>query len=273
MIMSREESFSDQGLSVGLIPQQPKNMHEGMADESQKLIVLMPGAFHTGKTFSTLQPELEVYDYDTMAITFNNDDPAATAESDAQMVADKIGDRRGVILVGWSRAIEKIVYLPQMLDPNQLEGVVAYGTGGPQKYLLPMESVLDTSIPRYKPGYDQYLQQRPDGRYEITPDAARHYFYHDLTEELVDKALSELVPQTENTTPGAVQPWSPDMPTLLLLGRGDRVLDVARAQAIGHKFFHVNTEIMPGGHSLHLSHAQQLAERIVQFVTDEVTTR
>lgn len=238
--------------------------------ETSKLIVLMPGAFHTGKTFEALQAELEPSGHETVAITFENSNPRATAEYDAAQVAETIGNRRGVILVAWSRAIETMVRLPDVLEEGQLEGAIAYGTGGPHKYLLPLEKETGGVNPRYNTGYISGIRRTKNGLYIYDRAVAPYYFYHDLPEDVAEEAMDQMVPQRENNSEAPIKPWSPDLPTLLLLGRQDRILEFARARAVGRRYFQVNTEMMTGGHCLHLSQTKLLGSRILQFISDEI---
>lgn len=270
MMTAKEEYPPKVGNKIVGIPTQSTGNFTDSSGESN-LLVFMPGAFHTGETFNALRKEIEKRGHETMAVTFRNRDPQASCETDADQVVDKIGNRRGIVLVAWSRAVEALVRIPSRLQDGQLSGAVAYGTGGPQKFLLPMEGETEAVIPRYKPGYADNIRREENGLYVIGEDAARHYFYHDIPKKAADEAVSKIVPQRENISEAPLEPWDPDTPTLLLLGRSDRVLDVARARAVGRRYFQVNTEMMDGGHTLHLSHTKELGQRIVQFVTEEIS--
>lgn len=270
-MMRAEEQYPYKvGDKIVGIPPQSNAGSDSLYQGESNLLVFMPGAFHTGETFNALRKELEKRGQETMAVTFDHSNSEATAESDADQVASEIGNRRGVVLVAWSRAVEALVRLPYRLEEGQLAGAVAFGTGGPQKFLLPLEEETEAANPRYKPGYTDHIRKTDSNLYVIDEQAAKHYFYHDIPETEADAALSIMVPQKENISDEPLKSWDPDMPTLLLLGRSDRVLDVMRARAVGRRFFHANTEMMDGGHTLHLSHTKELGRRIIQFVNEEV---
>ncbi len=257
------------------IPQQPTSESAVSERVDSKLVVMVPGAFHTGETFAPLQAVLEKAGVETMAVTLQTENMEATSETDAIQVAEAIGDRSGIVVFAWSRGVETLVRLPPHLKDGQLEGAIVMGSGGPHEYLLPSELDTESANPRYTKDYRTGMVPVKDknGLYLYDPKAARYFFYHDLPDEIASQALEQMVPQRQFTPDVPLEPWDPELPTLLLLGRSDRVLEVARARAVGRRYFHANTEMIVGGHSLHLSQAEVLGKRILQFIDDDLPRR
>ena len=254
------------------VPLQPSSEPASCDRVDAKLVVMLPGAFHTGKTFAPLQTVLEKAGVETMAVTLETENLEATSETDAVQVAEAIGDRTGVVVFAWSRGVETLVRLPRHLKNGQLEGAIVMGSGGPHEYLLPSEQETQSANPRYNKEYRTGMVPVKDksGLYLYDSKAARHFFYHDLPYDSAAEALEQMVPQRQFVPDVPLAPWDPELPTLLLLGRSDRVLEVARARAVGRRYFHANTEMIVGGHSLHISQAEVLGNRILQFIDDDL---
>lgn len=257
------------------VPQQTCKNSLSVVRDEPKLIVMIPGAFHTGETFNLLEDELQNSGHETMAVTLDSENISATSETDAIQVAEAIGNKEGVIVFAWSRGVETLIRLPAHLESGQLDGAIVMGSGGPHEFLLRSEQDTNTRNPRYEDGYIKGMISLPDnsGLYRYDPTAARQFFYHDLPEELANTAIHQMIKQRQFVADVPLQPWDPNLPTLLLLGEQDRVLERARARAVGRLYFNSETEMIEGGHSLHLSQPKLLGERILSFINDQIPSK
>ncbi|MBD8077472.1 alpha/beta fold hydrolase [Cellulosimicrobium arenosum] len=89
-------------------------------------------------------------------------------------------------------------------------------------------------------------------------------FYHDVPADVAVQAAA-----ADDRTPSArsfAEPWPavawPDVPTVVLQGRDDRLFPLAFQRAVARDRLGLDVEEMPGGHLVALSRPVELAERL-----------
>jgi thioesterase domain-containing protein len=77
---------------------------------------LIHGAFHGAWCWGPLEAELRELGHEAVAMDLPCDDPAAGAARYAEVVAEALGDRGPVVIVGHSPFLSRPAALAEMLD-------------------------------------------------------------------------------------------------------------------------------------------------------------
>lgn len=186
------------------------------------------------------------------------DDNAGFADY-ADTVVDAIGHRSDLIVVAQSMGaytapmvcqrlpVELVVLVAPMIPaPGETPGAFWENTGQ-----LPAQRELDE-----REGRD------PDAAFDVVTT-----FLHDVPEEVVARMLENGIPgQSENifTQPWPLETW-PDVPTHVLIGRGDRLFPLDFARRIAKERLGITPDEMPGGHLLALGHPDALVDWLESY--------
>jgi pimeloyl-ACP methyl ester carboxylesterase len=97
----------------------------------------------------------------------------------------------------------------------------------------------------------------------VCPETSGNNFFHDLSANLAAEARQRVAAQSG--TPFA-DPCrfdaSPDVPTIVLTGRGDRFLPAALQRAVARLRLGIEPQLVPGGHLASVSHPGPIADRL-----------
>lgn len=223
--------------------------------------VLVHGAGGSPDYWYRLTPRLEAAGHAVVAVTLPNW-PGATQADQADAIVAAAGDASAVVLVAQS--------MGGFSAPLACDRL-------PVTWLV----LLNAMVPR--PGetagawWDTTGQREAaranDGREGRDPGAGfdlHTTFLHDLPSDVLDRVLA-----TENSEPAAslftapfgLAGW-PEVPTMVLAGRDDRLFPVEFQLRVARDRLGLDAEVLPGGHLLALSRPEELAGRLVRGPTE-----
>ena len=220
---------------------------------------LVHGAWHGSWCWDRLAPELEARGHGVIAVDLPAESATAgmTAYRDVVLGAlDAVGEDVVLVghslggitvpLVGAARPVRRVVYLtPAIPEPGR--SLVETLEAKPQNIanVLAELEVVDGAFVRYDP-------DRPELLYNGCDAADTDWAMSKLT-------LQALQPMVEPFPADGL----PDAPSTVILGRDDRLIDVALASAIAEERLGVTPVVVPSGHSPFLSMPAALAELLV----------
>lgn len=216
--------------------------------------VLVHGAWHGAWCWERLTPELEALGHRVVAVDLPCDDPEATFEDYADVVAAVMDG--GEIVVGHSlagnvlplvaarRPVGRLVYLCAMVpDPGRSQAQ--------------QEKAGDMTDPRYLSGLS-----RTDNACTVWSEAelARAVLYGDCDDETAAAAVARLRPQSMSVARAV---WTgdvrPAVPTTSIACTDDAILYPAWSRRIAADRLGADHVELPGGHSPFLSRPAELA--------------
>ena len=106
-----------------------------------------------------------------------------------------------------------------------------------------------------------------DGRAADAPFDPLTYFFHDVPKSVIDAAWARGEPKQSDsvfTSRCSFDRW-PDIPIRVLVAEGDRFFPAPFQQRIAHERLAVETDHLPGGHLVALSHPDELAARLLSY--------
>jgi pimeloyl-ACP methyl ester carboxylesterase len=93
-------------------------------------------------------------------------------------------------------------------------------------------------------------------------------FFHDVPDDVTERAMERGEPQQSNTP--FAQPWPldrwPDVPTRVVAGRDDRLFPLEFQRRLARERLALPVDDLPGGHLVALSHPVELADRLEAYV-------
>lgn len=219
---------------------------------------LVHGAWHGAWCWQDLERELRDAGHNTVAMDLPIDDPHATFDDHAAIVAEAVEGRENVVLVGHSRggniiprvagliAVEQLVFLCGALHATLTEKQVENNKGEPSD-----------AMPEFSAGII------PVGNNLATYDTAkaREIFYQDCSEEKAAWAISQLRLQ-RRADERRLAEW-PDTPSEYILCQDDRVINVEWSRYAARQWLNTEAIELPGGHSPFLSRPLLLASTLI----------
>ena len=224
-------------------------------------IVLIPGAGSDPWYWHLVAPLLRERGHEVVAVDLPWSDDSAGLDDYATAVAAAVGDRSDIIVVAQSMgafvaplvcgrmAVSLLVLVAPMVPrPGETAGDWWANTG--QEHAM-------------------REQAERDGRHDDDGDLFA-LFMHDVPPEVAAEAM------TRDRGPSATpfgQPWPlhswPDVPTKVLLCRGDRLFPADFMRRVVRDRLGIEAEEMDGGHLPALSRPVELAERLHALVRDQ----
>ncbi|KAJ5698357.1 hypothetical protein N7462_000362 [Penicillium macrosclerotiorum] len=239
-----------------------------MALHKKPIFVFVPGAWHTADTFDGIRDLLTARGFESEAVTIpsvGSNDPKTGLYADTGytrgIIHELVSNGRQVVVVNHSYgglvgagAVEGLGYA-QRAKTGQPGGVIMVvwmaAVVAPKG-----KSVIDMLGGNWLPWM---LLKSPDDGYCYSSEQ-EHVFYHDMTPEEQQKAISKLKPHPVSSLlePVLYEPWH-DMPSFFLYFDKDQALPLqvqeSFAQTLGNPAaFHTD-----GSHSAFLSMPEQVA--------------
>lgn len=238
-----------------------------MSQSSEKLTFgLVHGSWHGAWCWEYLQDELEAAGHDTVAVDLPIEDPKATFEDYAGIVAHSLSGVEAPVLVGHSRAgnviprvagkiaVKKLIYLCSSFEPSTLSAFGYYG---------------DDELPhRNPPDYHEGIVSLPGNQTVYNSELAKHYFFHDCEPEERNRAAAALRPQRK---PIAEPPLRtrPEVSSAYIVGANDRIVRREWSEHVSRTYLGVEPVEIESGHSPFLSVPRELARLILEVTENE----
>jgi pimeloyl-ACP methyl ester carboxylesterase len=220
---------------------------------------LVHGSWHGPWCWEHLAPMLEAKGHRVVAVDLRGDDWSVHLTDTAAIVdAAVVQDTADLIVVGHSLGGITIP-LVAMLRPVLRLSFVCALIPRPKRSL---DDVLAKESPAmFDPRYAALPRIRhADGSASLDPETARFVYYHDCTDDIAARALSNLRPQVW-TTGRDVSPldeW-PDVESQYIVCRDDRALRPEWSRRRARDWLGVEPVELDGGHSPMLSRPRELA--------------
>lgn len=182
----------------------------------------------------------------------------------ADTVVDAVGHRSNLIVVAQSMGAYTAPIVCQRL-PVELLILVAPMIPAPGE--TPGAFWENTGQLQAQRELDEREGRDPDAAFDVVTT-----FLHDVPEEVVARMLENGIPgQSENifTQPWPLEAW-PDVPTHVLIGRGDRLFPLDFARRIAKERLGITPDEMPGGHLLALGHPDALVDWLESYRTQHL---
>lgn len=224
---------------------------------------LIHGAFHGAWCWEPLEAELRGLGHETVTMDLPCDDPAAGNARYAEVVAEALGDRGPVVLVGHSlaglvlplvaaeRPIERMIFLCAFIPRPGEPFSAQFGDPG----IFP-----ETPESTWPVTGDDGLMRWPAER--VIP-----VLYPDCAPPVAAWAADHLRPQsrTPHSEPCPVNAW-PEVLSSYILCRDDLAVGADWARRAARDRLGATAEELPGGHSPFLSRPADLAEVLDRLV-------
>jgi pimeloyl-ACP methyl ester carboxylesterase len=208
--------------------------------------VLIHGAGDSAFYWHLLAPELRERGHEVVAMDLPCDDDSAGVSEYADAVVEAVGNRKDLVVVAQS--------FGGFTAPLVCERV--------QVDLLVLVAAM---IPAPGEAPNDYWENT---RYETSSSGGDDIFYHDVPPELVAEAKRRERDQSSARMgePLPLKSW-PDVPTRVLLCRDDRLFPADYMRRVVNERLDISPDEIDGGHCIALSRPQELADRLVAYVS------
>lgn len=214
---------------------------------------LIHGAGDVGWHFHLVAAELRARGHDVVAPDLPADDESLTLSDYADAVAEAVGDRRDLIVVGHSFGA---FTAPLVTERSSVDVLVLLAGMIPAPGEPPERWWEDL-------GYESAVAEQAERDGGLTGSADPFVaFYHDVPRELAAQALSRERAHPSRTA--MVEPWPmtawPDVPTRFVLCRQDRVLPAEFLRGVVRERLGIAPDEIDGSHCVALSRPAALAD-------------
>jgi len=208
--------------------------------------VLIHGGGGSAWDWHRVVPELAGRGHDAVVPELPIEDGSAGFAEFCETVVSAIGDRRDLVVVGHSYGA---FTAPLIADKLPVRMLVLLTPMIPEPGEKPGDWWADT-------GY-----RGPEGLSE------EEQFYNGVPAEIVAEAAAHA---REQVSAEWSQPWPlgawPDVPTRVLIAREDRFFPADFQRRVAADRLGATPDEIDGGHSVALSHPQQLADRLIAYL-------
>jgi pimeloyl-ACP methyl ester carboxylesterase len=219
---------------------------------------LVHGAWHGAWCWGKVEDELREAGHRSVAVDLPIDDPEATFDDHADIVAAALKDHENIVLVGHSRganvvprvaakiAVSRMIFLCGTFYDSLPEDIAHTATDAP------------VSI---SAAFAAGILPADQGLFGYNSSMGRDIFYHDCAIEDADWAIGQLRPQ-RRAPEQRMEAW-PKVPTDSILCRDDRIVNPEWSRFAAKHWLGVEPVELPGGHSPFLSRPEVLAAALV----------
>ena len=215
--------------------------------------VLIHGAGDSAWYWHLVEPELRSRGDDVVAMDLPCDDDSAGVSEYADAVVEAIGSRKDLVVVAQSFGG---FTAPLVCERVQVDLLVLVAAMIPVPGEAPNDYWVNT-------GYETSNSEGEEGG-----ETADDIFYHDVPPDLAAEAKKRERKQSSARMgePLPLKSW-PDVPTRVLLCRDDRLFPPDYMRRVVNERLGIAPDEIDGGHCIALSRPQELADRLVAYVT------
>jgi pimeloyl-ACP methyl ester carboxylesterase len=223
------------------------------------VFLLLPGAGGEAWYWHLVAPRLRNAGHEAISPDLPAADDAAGLGEYADIAADAVGDREGVVVVAQSMAA---FFAPMLCDRIDVRRLVLVAPMIPAPGEAPGEWWTSSGqLPA------QREQDEREGRDPDAPFDPMTAFFHDVPEEIVEEAYARGEPRQSDTPFG--EPWPlerwPDVPTSVIAGSRDRLFPLKFMRRLARERLGVDVDAIDSGHLPALSRPSELAERLAAY--------
>jgi pimeloyl-ACP methyl ester carboxylesterase len=218
---------------------------------TRSTFALIHGAGDVGWSWHLVEADLSERGHDVTAPDLPCDDDAAGLPEYADTVVRAVGGRTPLVVVAQSLGA---FTAPLVCERVPVELMVLVAPMIPSPGEAPADYWSNT-------GYGEEVTEAYDDPVEL--------FYQDVPPELASEALRRGRAQSEARMgePSPLEAW-PDVPTRVLLCRGDRLFPPAFLRRVARERLGIEPDEMDGGHTPALSHPRELADRLESYAAE-----
>jgi pimeloyl-ACP methyl ester carboxylesterase len=223
--------------------------------------VLIHGAGSEGWYWHLVVPELRARGHDAIAPDLPCDDDSAGLAEYTDTVAEAIGDRTDLVVVGQSLGA---FTAPLVCERVPVRLLVLLAAMVPSPGESPGDWWANT-------GWEQARREllardgRPPDDFDVIAD-----FFHDVPPDVVADAMARGERDQSGTSmekPWPLSAW-PDVPTRFLLCRDDRFFPADFQRRVVRERLGITPDEMEGGHLPALSRPKELVERLDAYLAE-----
>ncbi|MBA3327217.1 MAG: alpha/beta hydrolase [Solirubrobacterales bacterium] len=217
------------------------------------------GAWHDAWSWKWLIAELDQFGHHAIAVELPCEDPEATFETYAEVVAASLSQAPDdLVLVGHSLAGLSVPLVASLRPVGRIVFLCALLAAPGRSLVEQLQDEPDMIRARYRDG----LAEDERGRTRwVDFDIAREVMYADCSEEIARAAFDHLRPQGKNI------PYSqrneldalPNVPMTYVICEEDQLVNPAWARQAVPERLGIEPDFLPGGHSPFLSRPRDLA--------------
>jgi pimeloyl-ACP methyl ester carboxylesterase len=218
--------------------------------------VFVHGAGSDSRDWRPVTPELRRRGHEVVAPDLPCDDESAGLAAYTDTVVAAIGDRTDLVVVGHS--------FGGFTAPLVCDRV-------PVRLLVLLQAMIPAPGKTFSdwwahPGYMEAKRRQRELDGDLSDDDIALYL-HDTPPDLAADAMARARDQAEAPL---VEPWPlaawPDVPTRVLVARGDRVFPVEFMRQVARDRLGITPDEMPGDHMPMLGHPVELADRLTGYL-------
>jgi pimeloyl-ACP methyl ester carboxylesterase len=216
-------------------------------------IVLIPGSGGDRWSWQPVAADLIARGHEVVAVDLPAADEASGLVAYADTVLAAIGPRTGCVLAAASLGAFTLAMVCARIRPG---GIALLNAMIPKPGETPGQWWGNVGSESYR------TAAATRGGYRLDVDLDT-YFFHDLPADLAVEAHQHVTAQsgTPFADPCRFDAW-PDVPTIVLTGRGDRFFPAALQQAVARQRLGIEPQLVPGGHLASVSHPGPIADRL-----------
>jgi pimeloyl-ACP methyl ester carboxylesterase len=217
--------------------------------------VLIPGAGGASWYWHRVVPQLREAGHEAIAVDLPGDDESAGLPEYARLVADAIGDRDDVVLVGQSLGAFTTPLVAAKVPVRDLvlvNGMIPTPGETPGAWWENTGSLRARKAAAERGGYST--------RFDLAV-----YFLHDVPPTVAAAGEAHQRPEADAAFESVCdfEAW-PSVPTRVAAGAGDRFFPVGFQQALARDRLGLEADVLPGGHLIALSQPTRLANYLLE---------
>jgi pimeloyl-ACP methyl ester carboxylesterase len=220
--------------------------------------VLIHGGGSSAWDWHLVAPELQAHGHDVVAVDLPTEEPGATWSDMADFVAEAIGDRTDLVIVGHSFGGFTATLVAARVNADAL--ILVSG-------MIPVPG---------EPAGDWWQTSGHDAAWRASghsDDDETAMFLQDVEPELAAEALRR---SRATESPSMREPWPldalPAVPTRYVLARDDRFLPAEWLRGYVRERLGIEADEIDGGHCLYLSRPKELAASLQALASAEAAS-
>jgi len=226
---------------------------------ARRTFLLLPGAGGEAWYWHLVAPLLQAHRHDVICPDLPAADDQAGLHEYADAAVEAVGDRADLVVVAQSMAA---FFAPMLCERVGVSQLILVAPMIPAPGESPGEWWTTSGQTPAQRDQDEREGRDPDAPFD-----AMTAFFHDVPDEIVEKAFARGEPRQSGTPFG--EPWPldrwPDVPTRVIAGRHDRLFPLEFMRRLARERLGAEVDVIDTGHLPALSRPEELAERLLPY--------